>query len=87
MERSPSSAFTLLALLFGVTVLGLVVAASWVVWRELGQIDLGFHGWVALILGSVAMVALGGGLMWLSFYSSRSGHDSAAHYDPGDETD
>ncbi|MDC0563252.1 hypothetical protein OAP51_00445 [Alphaproteobacteria bacterium] len=87
MERSPSSAFTLSALLFGVTVLGLVVAASWVVWRELGQIDLGFHGWVALILGSVAMVALGCGLMWLSFYSSRSGHDSAAHYDPGDETD
>ena len=87
MERSPSSAFTLSALLFGVTVLGLVVAASWVVWCELGQIDLGFHGWVALILGSVAMVALGGGLMWLSFYSSRSGHDSAAHYDPGDETD
>ena len=87
MERSPSSAFTLSALLFGVTVLGLVVAASWVVWRELGKIDLGFHGWVALILGSVAMVALGGGLMWLSFYSSRSGHDSAAHYDPGDETD
>jgi hypothetical protein len=87
MERSPSSAFTLSALLFGVTVLGLVVAASWVVWRQLGQIDLGFHGWVALILGSVAMVALGGGLMWLSFYSSRSGHDSAAHYDPGDETD
>ena len=87
MERSPSSTFTLSALLFGVTVLGLVVAASWVVWRELGQIDLGFHGWVALILGSVAMVALGGGLMWLSFYSSRSGHDSAAHYDPGDETD
>ena len=87
MERSPSSAFTLSALLFGVTVLGLVVAASWVVWRELGQIDLGFHGWVALILGSVAMVALGGGLMWLSFYSSRSVHDSAAHYDPGDETD
>jgi hypothetical protein len=87
MERSPSSAFTLSALLFGVTVLGLVVAASWVVWRELGQIDLGFHGWVALILGSVAMVALGGGLMWLSFYSSRSGHDSAAHYEPGDETD
>ena len=87
MERSPSSAFTLSALLFGVTVLGLVVAASWVVWRELGQIYLGFHGWVALILGSVAMVALGGGLMWLSFYSSRSGHDSAAHYDPGDETD
>jgi hypothetical protein len=87
MERSPSSAFTLSALLFGVTMLGLVVAASWVVWRELGQIDLGFHGWVALILGSVAMVALGGGLMWLSFYSSRSGHDSAAHYDPGDETD
>ena len=86
MERSPSPGYTLSACLFGVAVLILVVAASWIVWREMGQIDLGFHGWVALILGSVGMVALGGGLMWLSFYSSRSGHDSAAHYDPDDET-
>jgi hypothetical protein len=85
MERSPSPAFTLSACLFGVAVLILVVAASWIVWREMGQIDLGFHGWVALILGSVGMVALGGGLMWLSFYSSRSGHDYEAHYDPDDE--
>ena len=52
MERPPSPAFTLSACLFGVAVLILVVAASWIVWREMGQIDLGFHGWVALILAS-----------------------------------
>ncbi len=32
-------------------------------------------GWVAMILGVVATLALGIGLMTLMFYSSRSGRD------------
>ena len=77
--------FTVSACLFGLVMLGLVFVASWVVWQEMGQIDLGFHGWIALILGSVGMIILGGGLMWLSFYSSRSGHDNVAHFDPDND--
>ena len=42
-------------------------------------------GWIALIAGSVGMVVLGGGLMALSFYSARSGHDEAAWQDPDDD--
>ena len=80
-----SSSFTVSACLFGLVMLGLVVGATWFVWQEMGQIDLGLHGWTALILGSFGMIILGGGLMWLSFYSSRSGHDNAAHYDPDND--
>ena len=43
------------------------------------------YGWIALIAGSVGMVVLGGGLMALSFYSARSGHDEAAWQDPDDD--
>ncbi|MFO0317250.1 MAG: hypothetical protein ACK51R_09180, partial [Hyphomonadaceae bacterium] len=31
------------------------------------------HGWIAMGLGTVLSLALGFGLMWLSFYSSRHG--------------
>lgn len=33
------------------------------------------HGWIALTLGSVLSLALGAGLMALSFISSRRGFD------------
>lgn len=44
-------------------------------WLSAGPVSIGFHGWTALTLGVVFSLALGGGLMWLVFYSSRSGHD------------
>ena len=55
--------------------------ASYNLWVEMGVISLGFHGWVAIILGSLGSIILGSGLMWLSFYSSRSGHDEKARSD------
>ena len=55
-----------------------VVGASFYVWQEMGAISLGFHGWLAVILGCVGSVMLGAGLMWLSFYSSRAGYDERA---------
>ena len=73
------------AVLFAVVSLIVVAIASYVVWNQMGQIALGLHGWIALIAGSVGMVFLGGGLMALSFYSARSGHDEAAWQDPDDD--
>ena len=58
-----------------VIVLLAVVAASFYVWKEMGVISLGFHGWLAIILGSLGSIILGAGLMWLSFYSNRTGYD------------
>ena len=74
-----------LAVIFAVTSLIVIAVASYVVWRQMGQIELGLHGWIALIAGSVGMIVLGGGLMALSFYSARSGHDEAAWQDRDDE--
>ncbi len=52
------------------------------VWEKMGQVELGIHGWLALIAGAFGTIVLGCGLMALSFYSSRSGHDEDAWTDP-----
>ena len=36
---------------------------------------MSIHLWIALALALVFTAALGGGLMWLAFYSSREGWD------------
>ena len=64
--------FVLLALL-GVTV-------GWVVWgwEQTAGTAMGFHGWLAMILGIVFTIVVGCGLMGLMFYSSRYGYDERA---------
>src|SRR6516165_6897923 len=64
--------FVLLALL-GVTV-------GWVVWgwEQTAGTAMGFHGWLAMILGIVFTIIVGCGLMGLMFYSSRYGYDERA---------
>ena len=69
-----------------VAVLALAMIGSYLVWQEMGQIALGFHGWLAVILGSLGSIGLGAGLMWLSFYSSRQGYDERpADFDKDEE--
>ena len=55
----------------------LAVAAgfAWYVWHELGDVEMGLHGYLALGLGISATLILGIGLMWLVYYSHRSGFD------------
>lgn len=45
-------------------------------------IDLGLHGWIALIGGGVLTIGLSFGLMGLAFFSARHGHDEAPPADP-----
>ena len=69
------SVFTLIVLL------GLLILAAgtgfWA-WREIGSVEIGMHGWIALGLGAGLTFLVGAGLMALMFFSSRSGHDEAA---------
>ena len=60
---------------------GLVLAAVYVAVDTWTSIDatMSWHGWLALCLGVVFTAALGAGLMWLVFHSSRSGHDDIDH--------
>ena len=54
-------------------------AAGYWVWQEVGAVEIGLHGWIALGLGAVLTFLLGAGLMTLMFLSSRRGYDERAH--------
>ncbi|MBL8687817.1 MAG: hypothetical protein JNL04_01885 [Rhodospirillaceae bacterium] len=48
-------------------------------------VQIGVHGWIALILGVIFSLGVGGGLMALVFVSSRRGYDEKAHLAPADD--
>ncbi len=54
----------------GGAVAGLVAS-----WRNAGDVAINIHGWIAIGLAFGLTGVLGGGLMWLAFYSSRRGWD------------
>jgi hypothetical protein len=56
----------------------LCASLAWWAWRELGEVQIGMHGWIALGLGAVLTFALGAGLMALMFFSARRGYDDRA---------
>jgi ABC-type multidrug transport system permease subunit len=64
------------AVAVAVIVLLIVVVAQF--WTGLGDSGMSAGGWVALVLGVLATLALGIGLMALVFISNRRGYD-----DPG----
>lgn len=72
----------MIATLGGLLAAALAVAL-WL-WWAMGDVDIGVHGLIALFLGVVVSLALGGGLMALVFYSSRHGHDDAP-FDPTED--
>ena len=49
-----------------------------------GDLGLGLHGAIALVLGVLLTMAIAMGLMGLMFLSSRSGRDDDAHSSWGD---
>ena len=63
-----------LVILIGLLLLAIVFMA--VGWSEPeGGEKMSTAGWIAMILGVIATLALGIGLMTLMFYSNRSGRD------------
>lgn len=62
----------LIALLAAALVFGI---AGWTL--DGADVTISTHGMLALILGGVGTLALGGGLMFLVFYSNRRGYDDA----------
>jgi len=62
--------------------LAAALAAAAYLWWRMAEVEMGFHGIVALILGALLSLLLGGGLMALVFHSSRHGYDEAAGETP-----
>jgi len=75
---------SVLLILVLVVMLGAALAFSWHVWTTVGADEnqggmaMNGNGMAALIIGAVATLLVGGGLMALVFYSSRRGYDDAA---------
>jgi len=66
----------------------LALAASSVAvwaWISLGEVTMSTGGYLALVLGGIATMGLGVGLMALVFYSNRKGYDEAAGAPPTDD--
>ena len=58
--------------------LGFIAAlALWGVWVAMhsGGPPMGLHGWIAMGLAIGLSAGVGGGLMWLAFFSARRGYD------------
>lgn len=56
-------------------VVAAVFAAAASLWVGLGDSEISAGGWVAMVLGVLATLALGIGLMALVFISNRRGYD------------
>ncbi|EWY37944.1 hypothetical protein N825_16200 [Skermanella stibiiresistens SB22] len=69
---------TVLVIVVLVALLGAALVFGVTGWSLDGaDVDISFHGMVALVLGGLGTLALGGGLMFLVFYSNRRGYDDA----------
>ncbi len=83
-KNEPSSIFsggTLIAVAILGATLFVGIVGFWIASVADKLPPMSMHGWIALSLGAIFSLAIGGGLMWLSFYSSRNGFDDRA--DPG----
>jgi hypothetical protein len=68
------------ALVIVVLLVLLGITVSWAIWgwEQTAGTAMGFHGWLAMILGIIFTLVVGCGLMALMFFSSRHGYDEAA---------
>lgn len=73
--------------LLTVTLGGILAAVMFGVLMDWDASDMSLHGWIALTLGTLLSLALGGGLMALVFHSARKGYDDRIEVDtpPGDD--
>ncbi|MEA2933741.1 MAG: hypothetical protein QOD74_387 [Variibacter sp.] len=65
-----------------ITLFGLLAGAIWILfvgWNLESGVEMSAHGYIAMVLGIVLSLAVGGGLMALVFYSHRHGYDEPPH--------
>ncbi|HXZ03015.1 MAG TPA: hypothetical protein VEI03_23710 [Stellaceae bacterium] len=64
--------------LVGIVSIAALLALGIYTWQSLGPVEMSASGYLALVLGVIGTLAVGGGLMTLLFYSNRHGYDDAA---------
>lgn len=71
--------------LLTVTLGGILAAVMFGVLTGWDASAMSIHGWIALTLGTLLSLAVGGGLMALVFYSARKGYDDRIEIERLDE--
>tara|TARA_E500000318_G_scaffold50964_1_gene47701 strand:- start:1887 stop:2126 length:240 start_codon:yes stop_codon:yes gene_type:complete len=74
-------------ILLALVLLSLLAGALWGVWEvwfAVEDVEMSIHGFIALAIGSIFTLLLGGGLMFLAYYSSKHGYDERVIH-PKDE--
>ena len=61
---------------------GILAAVMFGVLTDWDSSAMSIHGWIALTLGTVLSLAVGGGLMALVFHSANKGYDERADFRP-----
>ena len=64
-----------IAVAAAVLVMAVMIGVAIINWHEIGEAGIDLNGWIALILGVLATIGLGVGLMTLIFISNRRGYD------------
>lgn len=64
---------------------GLLAAVMFGVLTDWDASAMSIHGWIALSLGTLLSLAVGGGLMALLFYSARRGYDDRIEVERRDD--
>ena len=76
--KPPRQKFNLGYLLLIALAIGALAYVIWALkasWSLAAGSHMSANGWIALAIAFVVTGLLGGGLMWLAFYSSRKGYD------------
>ena len=74
MTSSPNRQ-TVIAVAVSLALVAAVIAVSADLWYSISGVEMGAAGWIAMLLGVLATLALGIGLMSLVFISARHGYD------------
>lgn len=77
-EKMPGATSQRALLGVGIVLILALIGIGVYTWQSLGDVEMSASGYVALALGILGTVALGGGLMALLFYSNRYGYDERA---------
>jgi hypothetical protein len=72
-----------IAIIGAIVAVAMVAAVSVWNWDIIGNSGIDLNGWIALILGVSATLAVGVGLMALIFISNRRGYDEPPGKDAG----
>ena len=72
------SSGTWLAIFILVSLAVISTIVGWWVWREMRDVQIGLHGWIALAIGVTVTSLLGFGLMALVWRSRDRGYDDRA---------